>query len=101
MQELLDQILGLKQAAPPLQEIVVALFLSFGLNLLIATVYRKTYKGADLSQDYIHTLMILGTVVSVVVMVVRGDSTTDPGGHKSQATAFGIFAAFSLIRFRF
>ena len=105
MQELfdiLDQIFGFKQPNPPLPEIVYALFLSFGLNLLIAAVYRTTYKGSDLSQDYVHTLMILGTVVSVVVMVVRtGDPGNDPQGHKSQATAFGIFAAFSLIRFRF
>jgi uncharacterized membrane protein YhiD involved in acid resistance len=62
--------------------------------MLIATVYRRTYKGGDFSQDYVHTLLILGTVVSVVVMVVRGDR------EHSQATAFGIFAAFSIIRFR-
>jgi len=68
--------------------------LSFALNLLIATVYRRTYKGGSFSQDYVHTLLILGTVVSVVVMVVRLDVPN------AQATAFGIFAAFSIIRFR-
>jgi hypothetical protein len=100
--EIIDQIFGFKQPNPLLPEIVYAIFLSFGLNLLIATVYRTTYKGSDLSQDYVHTLMILGTVVSVVVMVVRNDpGGNDPTGAKSQATAFGIFAAFSLIRFRF
>ena len=93
--ELLTQAFGFNQPAPPLQEIIFAIGLSFGLNLLIAAVYKRTYRGSDLSQDYIHTLLILGTVVSVVVMVVR---TGDPG--KSQATAFGIFAAFSIIRFR-
>lgn len=37
-----------------------------------------------------HTLLILGTVVTMVIMVVQGNS----------ATAFGMFAAFSIIRFR-
>lgn len=97
MQELqttLYQIFGFNQPTPPLPEIVFALGLSFLLNLLIATVYRRTYKGGSFSQDYVHTLLILGTVVSIVVMVVRLDVPN------AQATAFGIFAAFSIIRFR-
>jgi hypothetical protein len=94
IQELLNSIFGFDQPVPGLTEVIFALGLSFALNMLIATVYRRTYKGGDFSQDYVHTLLILGTVVSVVVMVVRGDR------EHSQATAFGIFAAFSIIRFR-
>ncbi len=94
IQELINLIFGFDQPVPGLTEVIFALCLSFGLNLLVATVYRRTYKGGDFSQDYVHTLLILGTVVSVVVMVVRGDPA------QSQATAFGIFAAFSIIRFR-
>jgi hypothetical protein len=71
-------------------EVVFALLLSFALNCLIATLYKRTYRGASYSQDYVHTLLILGTVVTVVIMVVSGNS----------ATAFGMFAAFSIIRFR-
>lgn len=71
-------------------EVIFALLLSFGLNCLIATLYKRTYRGASYSQDYVHTLLILGTVVTVVIMVVSGNS----------ATAFGMFAAFSIIRFR-
>jgi Domain of unknown function (DUF4956) len=78
-----------------LAEILFAIFLSFILTSVIAAVYRATFRGAKLSQDYVHTLMILGTVVTVIIMVVRfGDK------EKSQATAFGMFAAFSIIRFR-
>ena len=84
------QVVGYDLPTPPLQEIIIALALSFALNCLIAAVYKRTYRGTDYSQDYVHTLLILGTVVSVVIMVVRGDS----------ATAFGMFAAFSIIRFR-
>jgi len=97
MQELHDivnSIFHFEAQSPSLQEIIFALGLSFLLNLLIATVYRRTYKGGGFSQDYVHTLLILGTVVSVVVMVVRVDK------EHAQATAFGIFAAFSIIRFR-
>jgi hypothetical protein len=79
-----------EQAHPGPAEVVFALLLSFGLNCLIATLYKRTYRGANYSQDYVHTLLILGTVVTVVIMVVSGNS----------ATAFGMFAAFSIIRFR-
>ena len=83
-------IVGYDKATPGMLEIILALTLSFTLMCLIAAVYKNTYRGSDYSQDYVHTLIILGTVVSVVIMVVRGDS----------ATAFGMFAAFSIIRFR-
>jgi uncharacterized membrane protein YhiD involved in acid resistance len=82
--------IGYDLPVPPLQEIIVALALSFLLNCLIAAVYKSTYRGNDYSQDYVHALIILGTIVSVVIMVVRGDT----------GTAFGMFAAFSIIRFR-
>ena len=96
MNEFISQALGLNQPVAPLQEIIFALALSFFLNLLIAAVYKATYRGSEFSQDYVHSLLILGTVVSVIVMVVR----FDPNPAMAQATAFGIFAAFSIIRFR-
>lgn len=86
----ISEVIGLNQKTPPLPEIIFALVLSFALMWVISFIYKRTYRGADYSQDYVHTLIILGTVVSVVIMVVRGDA----------ATAFGMFAAFSIIRFR-
>ena len=94
--EFLNAVFGFHNRSASLQEIIFAIALSFSLNLLIATVYKRTYRGGDFSQDYLHSLLILGTVVSVVVMVVR----FDPDPQMAQATAFGIFAAFSIIRFR-
>src|SRR5580704_11712774 len=88
------QHLGFSQDIPSLPEIVFAIILSFALNLLVAAVYQRTYRGGEFSQDYVHTLLILGTCIAVVVMVVRIDKD-----HRN-ATAFGIFAAFSVIRFR-
>lgn len=87
--------LNFRAEQPGLPEIFFATFLAFGLMSLIAAVYKATYRGSKLSQDYVHTLMILGTVVTMIVMVVRIGN-----GEKAQATAFGMFAAFSIIRFR-
>ncbi|HEX8295381.1 MAG TPA: DUF4956 domain-containing protein [Chthoniobacteraceae bacterium] len=90
LQEIFRTSIGYDLPTPPLQEIILALALSFTLQCLISAVYKRTYRGADYSQDYVHTLIILGTVVTVVIQAVRGDA----------ATAFGMFAAFSIIRFR-
>jgi uncharacterized membrane protein YhiD involved in acid resistance len=72
------------------QEVALAMLISLGLNLLIAAIYRKTYKGTRYSQDYVQTLIIIGVVTTILIMVVSGNG----------AVAFGMFAAFSVIRFR-
>jgi len=75
---------------PDVKEILFAILFSFALNALIAWTYKRTYRGTRYSQDYVHTLLILGTVVTLVILVVVGNL----------AAAFGMFAAFSIIRFR-
>src|SRR5258708_39399750 len=81
-----DGTLGFGLAQPGLPEIFFATFLSFGLTALIAGLYKSTFRGAKLSQDYVHTLMILGIVVTVMVMVVRGGDR-----HPATAAGFGRF----------
>jgi hypothetical protein len=71
-------------------EVLTAIGLSLVLTLVIAAVYQHTYRGAYYSQDYVHTLLLLGMLVAVVIMGIGGNI----------ARAFGIFAAFSIIRFR-
>ena len=90
--QLLEKALsGLSAGSEPgVLEVVLALCYSFILNCGIAGVYKWTYRGARYSQDYVHTLIILGTVVTAVIMVVS----------RNGATAFGMFAAFSIINFR-
>ncbi len=90
-----EKSLGFGADVPGLPEIFFAALLSFALMALIAALYKSTFRGPKLSQDYVHTLMILGIVVSVVVMVIRGGD-----GSHAMATGFGMFAAFSMIRFR-
>lgn len=71
-------------------EVVLAMVTSLALNFLIAFIYRTTYRGTRYSQDFVQTLMIIGVVTTVLIMVVAGNG----------AIAFGMFAAFSVIRFR-
>lgn len=73
-----------------LNEVVAAMVASLVLNLVIAAIYRFTYKGTRYSQDYVQTLVIIGVVTTILIMVVAGNG----------AIAFGMFAAFSVIRFR-
>jgi uncharacterized membrane protein YhiD involved in acid resistance len=91
--EPLSRWLGLAALADKpagVEEILFAILFSFALNLLVAWTYKRTYRGTRYSQDYVHTLLILGTVVTLVILVVVGNL----------AAAFGMFAAFSIIRFR-
>jgi hypothetical protein len=71
-------------------EVLGAMILSFLLNLFIAHIYRSTYKGTRYSQDFVQTVIMIGTITTILIMVVQGD----------QGIAFGMFAAFSMIRFR-
>jgi hypothetical protein len=71
-------------------EVVGAMLLSFALNLFIAVLYRSTYRGTRYSQDFVQTLIMIGTITTILIMVVRGNA----------GIAFGMFAAFSMIRFR-
>ena len=75
---------------PEVLEIIAAMLLSIALNLFIAALYKSTYKGTRYSQDFVQTLIMIGVVTTVLIMVVNGNG----------AIAFGMFAAFSMIRFR-
>lgn len=88
--ELLNLGGGVTPDTPKPQEVALAMAVSLGLNLAIATLYRKTYKGTRYSQDYVQTLIMIGVVTTILIMVVAGNG----------AIAFGMFAAFSVIRFR-
>lgn len=78
------------QDTPTPLEVVMAMALSLVLNLIIGSVYKRTYRGTRYSQDYVQTLVIMGMVTTILIMVVSGNL----------GIAFGMFAAFSVIRFR-
>jgi hypothetical protein len=76
-------------AVPPV-EVVLALLLSTVLMMVIAQVYQHTHDGVFYSQGYAHTLVLMGSVITVVIMVIG-----DNGGR-----ALAVFGVFSFIRFR-
>jgi len=89
---ILDNLFTGDATNPSPLEIIVAVAASLILNLIVAALYKKTYRGKNYSQDYVHTLVIIGTVVTIIILIVKGEG----GGQ----IAFGMFAAFSIIRFR-
>jgi hypothetical protein len=70
--------------------IAAALVLSFLLSCCIGWVYRHTHKGGAYSQSYVQTLVIMGTVVSLIMLIIGSNI----------ARAFALVGALSIIRFR-
>lgn len=71
-------------------DVASALCLSFALSLIIGWVYRATHKGVSYSQQYVQTLVIMGTVVSLIMLIIGSNV----------ARAFALVGALSIIRFR-
>jgi uncharacterized membrane protein YhiD involved in acid resistance len=71
-------------------DVAISLFLSFVVSLVIAWIYRATHKGVSYSQQYVHTLVMMGTVVSLIMLIIGSNV----------ARAFALVGALSIIRFR-
>lgn len=92
MDELLKELekLGDATSTFTLLDFSLVLFLSFGLSLVIAAGYRYTHRGVSYSQTFAHTLVIMGTVVSLIMLIIGSNI----------ARAFALVGALSIIRFR-
>lgn len=73
-----------------LSESFLAMAMALVLSIIITKVYQITFKGESYSQSFVHTIVMMSVIVSVVMNVISGNS----------GVAFGLFAVFSLIRFR-
>ncbi len=71
-------------------DVVIALVLSFLLTSVIAHVYQRTHKGTSYTQSYVHTLVLMGMIVSLVMLIVGSNI----------ARAFSLVGALSIVRFR-
>src|SRR5690606_7976185 len=69
---------------------LLAMVITTILSIIITKVYQLTFTGERYSQNFAHTIIIMSVVVSVIMKVVSGNA----------GVAFGLFAVFSLIRFR-
>lgn len=70
--------------------ILLAMTIATVLSLIITKVYQITFTGERYSQSFVHTIIMMSVIVSVVMNVISGNA----------GVAFGLFAVFSLIRFR-
>ncbi|MCB9284008.1 MAG: DUF4956 domain-containing protein [Lewinellaceae bacterium] len=75
---------------PSIFDFAANLFVSLGCGIVIALVYRFTYKGASYSSSYVNSLVLLSLITTVVILVIGNNL----------ARAFGLVGAMSIIRFR-
>lgn len=71
-------------------DVVLALVLSFVLSAMIGWVYQKTHRGTSYTQSFVHTLVLNGMIVAVIMLVVGSNI----------ARAFALVGSLSIIRFR-
>ena len=71
-------------------DVVISLVLSFILCSAIGWVYQITHRGASYTQSYVHTLVLNGMVVAVIMLIVGSNI----------ARAFALLGALSIVRFR-
>lgn len=69
---------------------LLCLVVSFGLSIIVAKAYQKSYKGVAYSPSFMQTL-VLCTMVIAAVMLIIGSNI---------ARAFSLVGALSIIRFR-
>ncbi|MEC5425450.1 DUF4956 domain-containing protein [Virgibacillus sp. C22-A2] len=69
---------------------LLAMAVAAVLSLIITKLYQITFTGERYSQAFVHTIVMMSVIISVVMNVVSGNA----------GVAFGLFAVFSLIRFR-
>ncbi|GAA0987248.1 DUF4956 domain-containing protein [Nocardiopsis tropica] len=71
-------------------DVVLALSLALATSLVVAWTYRATHRNISYSQSYVHTLIILGMLVALIMLVVGSNI----------ARAFALVGALSVVRFR-
>ena len=71
-------------------DVALALTLSFLASLVVAWTYRTTHRNISYSQSYVHTLVILGMLISLIMLIVGSNI----------ARAFALVGAISVVRFR-
>jgi len=71
-------------------DLFIALGMGFLVGIVIAVVYRKTYRGVLYSPSFVITLIMLTLITTPVVMCIKSDI----------ALSMGMVGALSIVRFR-
>ncbi|HEX6811133.1 MAG TPA: DUF4956 domain-containing protein [Planctomycetota bacterium] len=90
LDQMLDELSDLTAAMPTLPAVLFHLLLAFVLSKPLAWIYVWTHHGMSYSRSFVHALVLLAMIVTIVMLAI-GDSL---------ARAFGLFGALALIRFR-
>jgi uncharacterized membrane protein YhiD involved in acid resistance len=72
------------------EQILSSILLSFILCTAFATVYRWTFQGFSYSRSFVHTLVLGGMIVSVLIMAIGNNL----------ARGLGILGTLAIVRFR-
>ncbi|WP_405099001.1 DUF4956 domain-containing protein [Oceanobacillus sp. FSL H7-0719] len=88
--ETINQLFTLNASESALGLSLAAMTIATVLSIIITLIYQITFTGERYSQNFVHTIIIMSVVVSVIMNVVSDNA----------GVAFGLFAVFSLIRFR-
>jgi len=73
-----------------IDRVLLALLVTFALNLLIFYIYRKTFKGVVYTREFNVGLVLTGLVVALVVLPISSNI----------ALSLGMLGALSIVRFR-
>jgi len=73
-----------------LEQIVCSMLLAFILCSVYATVYRWTFQGLSYSRAFVHTMVLGGMIVSMLIMAIGNNL----------ARGLGILGTLAIIRFR-
>ena len=77
-------------SAISIQEMLVAIALSFALSLFIVYIYRVTYAGVSFSPSFAGCLIMISMVTTVVILVITSNVVL----------SLGMVGALSIVRFR-
>lgn len=72
------------------QEALSNLLVALICGILIALLYRVTYRGLSYSANFVNAIIMLAMITALVIMVIGNNL----------ARAFGLVGAMSIIRFR-
>jgi uncharacterized membrane protein YhiD involved in acid resistance len=72
------------------EQILCAILLSFVLCSVFAVVYRWTFQGLSYSRSFVHTMILGGMIVSMLIMAIGNNL----------ARGLGILGTLAVIRFR-
>jgi uncharacterized membrane protein YhiD involved in acid resistance len=87
---MLENFQSLNVFSPSLVEIISNIIISLLCSFTISLVYRFTYRGPGYSESFVHSIIYLSVITSLVIMVIGNNL----------ARAFGLVGALSIIRFR-